>query len=172
MKYVIDACNLIFHDTKLYETLDGQGFQAARALLVGRLAAFAKLERLESILAVFDGSEKAAHRSREEREAGGRVTLVYADPRSEADRYIIDLVDSAQRPGELTVVTNDKFITREVTRARGRIVSCAEFLKRMKEAERRSRRDPFAGEDPRKYAGLSPHEVDEWMKLFDFKDDE
>ncbi|MBE7463303.1 MAG: NYN domain-containing protein [Planctomycetes bacterium] len=172
MKYVLDACNLIFHSDDLYRTLDGQGFQAARAQLVDLLEGFVRRERLDPIVAVFDGSEKGAHLAREQREAGGRVVLIYANPRDEADRVIVDLVECAQRPGQLTVVSDDKFVVREVKKARGHTLGCSAFLKRVRESARDAKRDPFQGEDPRKYAGLADHELKEWTDLFGFKDDE
>ncbi|MCY3022936.1 MAG: NYN domain-containing protein [Planctomycetota bacterium] len=167
MKYVIDACNLIFGERRLEETLEREGFQAAKALLVGMLSRFARAERLEEIVAVFDGSEKAAHRPRMQREALGTVVLIYADPRENADRCIIELVENARRPGEITVVSNDKFITREVRRAQGHQIGCRDFLRRMRMAIKRAA-DPLGGEDPRKFGtGLTAREIEEWTKWFE-----
>jgi len=165
MKYVLDACNLMFGDRRLEETLEQRGFQAARSMLVAMLTRFARAEKLEEVVAVFDGSEKAAHRPRVQREALGKVVLVYADPRADADRCIIEMVENAQRPGEITVVSNDKFITREVHRARGKHLSCREFLRRVRQAVRRAA-DPLGGEYPGKFSAgaLTPREVDEWLK--------
>ena len=171
MHYVIDACNLIFRDRKLEETLEQHGFAAARALLVSLLTRFAHAEGLKEITAVFDGSEKGAHRPRRQKEAAGKVLLIYADPRSDADRFIIDMVEDAKRPGEITVVSSDKNIIRHVQRAQGRHIGCRDFLRRIREATQRAA-DPLRGEDPRKFKGLSPREVDDWLKYFGFKDDE
>src|SRR5437763_4672 len=109
MRYVIDACNLIYAHPPLEETLERHGFQPARAMLVRLLSRFAHAENLDEIVAVFDGSEKGAHRPRRQNEAAGKVVLIYADPRTNADQYIIELVEEAKRPGEITVVSNDKF---------------------------------------------------------------
>ena len=171
MHYVIDACNLIFRDRKLEETLEQQGFQTARALLVSMLTRFAHAEGVNEITAVFDGSEKGAHRPRRHKEAAGKVTLIYADPRSDADRYIIEMVEDSKRPGEMTVVTSDKFIIRHVQRAQSHHIGCRDFLRRMRESTVRAR-DPLHGEDPRKFKGLTPTEIDDWMRYFGFKDDE
>lgn len=166
MRYVIDACNLIFKDRRLEETLDERGFAAARSLLVDMLGRFARVERLEEITAVFDGSEKAAHRPRVQREALGKVVLIYADPREEADQCIVDLVEGAKRPGEMTVVTSDKFLTLQIRRARARHLACRDFLRRMRQAVKRAA-DPLLGEDPRKYRGaLTSRELDEWTQWF------
>jgi predicted RNA-binding protein with PIN domain len=167
MRYLIDACNLIFRDHKLEETLDKRGFPAARDLLVQMLARYAEIEGIEQVVAVFDGSEKAAHRPRRQSEAAGRVLLVYADPRTDADRFIIDYVEDAKRPGEITVVTGDKFIIRCIQRGRAHHFGCRDFLRRIRGA---GRRDPSGGEHPGKFSGqLSPREVEEWMKFFGFK---
>ncbi|HYF52079.1 MAG TPA: NYN domain-containing protein [Planctomycetota bacterium] len=166
MRYVVDACNLIFRDRKLEDTLDEQGFPAARSLLVTMLARFAAAEDIQQIIAVFDGSEKAAHRPRKQSEAQGRVLLVYADPRTNADRFIIDLVEDSKRPGEITVVTGDKFIIRHIQRSRAHHLGCRDFLRKIRSA---GRRHPSSEEPQGKFTGqLSPREVDEWMRYFGF----
>jgi len=169
MRYVVDACNLIFRDRKLEDTLDEQGFPAARALLVSMLARYAALEDIQQIVAVFDGSEKAAHRPRRHSESEGRVLLVYADPRTDADRFIIEMVEEAKRPGEITVVTGDKFIIRNVQRAAAHHLSCRDFLRQMRGAGRKA----ASGDEPQgKFSGqLSPREVEEWMDYFGFEDE-
>jgi len=165
MKYVIDACNLMFMHSPLEDALDRDGFPAARALLVRMLTRFAYSENLDEVVAVFDGSEKAAHHPRRQREASGRVILIYADPRTDADNFIIELVEDAQRPGEITVVSNDKFIVRHAQRAGGHVLSCGGFLRKMKRSAEHAA-DPLDGEDPQKYNGLSQREVEEWAKIF------
>jgi predicted RNA-binding protein with PIN domain len=167
MKYVLDACNLIFHDRVLEETLDARGFPAVRTLFVSILSRFAHAERLDEIVAVFDGSEKAAHRPRNELSADGKIRMIYANPRDQADLEIIELVQGARQRGHITVVTNDKFILREVKSAGARTLGSGAFLKRIRRSVKRAQ-DPLRGEDPRKYHGISPREVDEWMKVFGF----
>jgi predicted RNA-binding protein with PIN domain len=170
MRYVLDACNLIFQDETLEETLEKRGFPAVRALLVSILTRFAHTEGLAEIVAVFDGSEKAAHRPREETCGAGKVRLIFASPREEADQAIIDLVEGTRQPGELTIVTNDKFIIRNVRGRGAHTLSCREFLRRVRRAAKRAA-DPLQGEDPRKYHGLSAREVEEWMKIFGFDEE-
>jgi predicted RNA-binding protein with PIN domain len=166
MRYVIDACNLIFRDRMLEETLERHGFLATRNMLAGMLARFARAERLEEIIAVFDGSEKGEHRPRIQREALSKVTFVYADPREEADKLIVEMVQSARQPGQITVVSSDKALVRQVQRARGHNLSCRTFLRHMREALKRAA-DPLGGEDPRKFSGpLTQREMDEWTKWF------
>lgn len=172
MKYVIDACNLIFRDRRLEETLENRGFVAAKEMLVMMLSRYAHAEGLDEIIAVFDGSEKGAHRPRRHREAAGKVVLIFADPRTDADRFIIEYVEDARRPGEITVVTSDKFIVRHVQKASGHHIGCRDFLRRMRVSIQNAA-DPLKGEDPRKFRGqLSAREIEEWMKFFGFKDGE
>jgi len=170
MKYIIDACNVMFCDRRLEETLDTHGFQAARVMLVSMLARFAVAEGLDEIVAVFDGSEKAAHRPRTQREAAGKIVLVYALSPENADRMIIEMVDGAARPGEITVVSSDKFIIRNVAGSGAHHVGARDFLRRMRRARLRAA-DPLRGEDPRKYAAgpMTDREVEEWMRYFGFK---
>ncbi len=173
MRYVIDACNLIFSNRKLEETLDQRGFQAARDLLVGMLSRFADVNGLEQVTAVFDGSEKGAHRPRMSREASGKVVLIYADPRASADRFIIEMVEDALKPGEIVVVSNDKFVTRSVQQARGKQMSCGAFMKQFQRAVKHAA-DPLKGENPRKYSDvpLTPREIEEWSEYFGFTEDD
>src|SRR6185295_8717794 len=96
MRYVIDACNLIYAHPPLEETLERHGFQPARAMLVRLLSSFAHAEKLDEVVAVFDGSEKGAHHPRQKREAAGKVLLIYANPRASADQHIIELVEDAK----------------------------------------------------------------------------
>lgn len=164
--YIIDACNLIFASHKLEETLEKQGFQPARTLLVSMLERFVRSEGLEQLTAVFDGSEKGAHRPRRQTEAYGKIVLLYANPRLDADRAIIELVEDAKSPGEFTVVTADKFIIKHVRGAGAHHMTSREFLRQMGRSARRAA-DPLSGEDPRKFADtLTPNEVDFWMDYF------
>lgn len=169
-RYIIDACNLIFASRKLEETLENQGFQAARAALVGLLEKFVRAEHLEQITVVFDGSEKGAHRPRRTTESYGRIVLIYANPRQDADRAIIELVEDAKRPGEFTVVTNDKFIIKHILGADAHHLTSRDFLRRVTRA-RKHASDPLRGEDPRKFAsGMTSNEIDFWMNYFGIKE--
>jgi predicted RNA-binding protein with PIN domain len=170
MRYVIDACNLIFASTPLEEALDRRGFPAARALVVGLLGRFARDHHVEQMVAVFDGSEKGAHRPRREVEELGKVVLIYSNPRSNADRAIIEMVENAERPGEITVVTDDKFIIRHILGPGAHHLSSRGFLRLAQRARRRAA-DPLQGEDPRKYAvTMTANEIDDWMAYFGLKD--
>ena len=171
MRYVIDACNLIFAHEPLEDTLDKHGFQSAREMLVAILGRFAHSERLDDLVAVFDGSEKGAHRPRQQREAAGKVLLIYASPRANADQAIIEMVEDAQRPGEITVVTGDKFIINCVRRAGAHTLSCRAFMRKTYASAQRAA-DPLDGEDPRKYTGLTEREIKEWAKIMGLRDDE
>ncbi|MBI3830673.1 MAG: NYN domain-containing protein [Planctomycetes bacterium] len=174
MLYVIDAFNLVHKNDALYQALDGRGFPAVKDALVRMLARFAELEGA-GVVAVFDGSEKGAHRPRRERGSGfigaSKVELIFAEPGLGADRTIIDLVSAAKRPGEITVVSDDKFVANESKRAGAHSLGCRAFLKKLNMGERRAA-DPLQGEDPRKYRGLTEREVGEWMDYFGFKDNE
>ena len=59
MRYVIDACNLIFRDRRLEETLENRGFPAAKELLVSMLSRFAHAEGLDEVIAVSRQARKA-----------------------------------------------------------------------------------------------------------------
>ena len=110
------------------------------------------------------------HRPRAEVCGQGHVRLIFANPRDQADQEIIDMVHGSRQPGSITVVTNDKFILREIKSAGGKSQGCGPFLKRIRRSVRRAN-DPLRGEDPRKYHGISAREVDEWMEIFGFQDE-
>ncbi len=168
MRYIVDACNLMFRDDALETALEKGGFPEARQMLVSMLSRFAHTEKLDAIVAVFDGSEKGSHLPRRQTEATGKVMLVYADPREDADRHIIALVEDSPRPAEMTVITNDKFIIRNVRRAGGKQLGCRQFLNRMKQSARYAA-DPHDGEEGRKWGGtLTEREIGEWMDYFGF----
>jgi len=175
MLFIIDAFNLIHAHDPLYELLDQRGFPPACDALVRMLASYALNEGIQSIVLVFDGSPKAGGGMRRERAGGfvgaSKIELVFADPVHKADRTILDLVEAAKRPGDITVVSDDKFVVRGVKSAQGRTLGCRAFLKSIHQSDRR-RQPPKHREDPRKYRGLTESEVKEWMDYFGFKEDE
>lgn len=173
MRYVVDAYNLIFKDDKLHDTFDARGFVAVKEMLVEIMSRFARSGGVDEVILVFDGSQKAAHRPRTEREASGRVVILYSDPRSEADHLIIQLIEDATQPGGYTVITSDKFIIRHVLRAQGKHQGCRDFLREMRRSMLKAA-DPLGGEDPRKFSNgaLTPREMEEWMEYFGFKEGE
>jgi predicted RNA-binding protein with PIN domain len=170
MRYIIDACNLIFQDETLSDLLEERGFPAVRAAVLRLLLRYAWQAGAEEVIAVFDGSEKAAHRSRSERSGDGKVLLLFADPRADADRAILELVRRAEAPGGFTVVTSDKSLGEGVRRAGARHLTCAQFLRGLRALERRAQ-DPLRGEDPRKFKGTPAREVEQWMRIFGIDED-
>jgi predicted RNA-binding protein with PIN domain len=168
-KYVIDACNLIFFDRTLFATYENHGFQQARMLLVSMLSRFASIEGLEQIIAVFDGSEKTAHHKHRHREAMGQVSLLFTSPRTDADHCIIEMIEDSKQPGQFTVVSNDKFIQRNVLKAGAHVMGCGNFLRTFRRRAEHAA-DPLRGEDPRKFHGISQREVEEWMRYFGFEE--
>jgi len=175
MLFVIDAFNLIYAHEPLLDTLDARGFPAVRDTLVRVLAAHMVHAERDRVVLVFDGSPKAGGGMRHERASGfvgaSKIELIFSDPDLKADRTILDLVEAAKRPGEITVVSDDKFVTRGVKSAQGRTLGCRAFLKLIHLSDRR-RQPSKHPEDPRKYRGLAASEIQEWMDYFGFKDDE
>ena len=171
MRYVVDAFNVIFKDRQLEEVLDRQGIPAVKEAFCRMLDQYARREGIKEIWAIFDGGEKGAHRPRRNAYPGGRVTAIFSDPYDKADRYIIDLINAAENPGGITVVSSDKFVIKNCKGHGAQHISSRDLLRSIRATER-SARDPLKGEDPRKYKGLPPSELDEWMEIFGFKDDE
>lgn len=169
--YILDAFNFIFQDEELEECLEERGFRPASDSLVARLIPWVRRERPQSVLLVFDGSEKGAHRPRAQRTAEERIVLFFTDPGITADRVMDEMLHRAPRPGSVIAISDDKFISRAARAAGVKCLSCKAFQRVISPAPQRAGPDR-AAEDPRKYTGLSPREVDEWMKFFGFEEED
>jgi predicted RNA-binding protein with PIN domain len=167
MRYVLDACNLIFQDRELDEMVDRRGFEATREALAQRLSRFAHAERVAEVIAVFDASGPHAGLPATQEHGAGRVRMVFARRGEKADEAIHEFIAAQRSRKEYVVVTNDKFVIRQTRGSGARHMSCGDFLRRLRAAGRRRGRDR---EDPRKFAGLAEHEVEKWMKVFGFDD--
>jgi hypothetical protein len=108
------------------------------------------------VLVVFDGPPPAGS---PERESLGRVSVLYAGPRS-ADDVIMARLGQAPRPREWVVVTGDRGLASRA-RARGATVrGVAEWQAKLEAAAR-------ARDDDRSPAGgMSPAEVQQWEAYF------
>ena len=98
MPYLIDGNNLL--GSWGGPAVPGDG----RIEVMRRVAAFCRAKGARAVL-VFDG---APFRSELGDQDLGRVSLRFAREGGDADSVIREIVDSAQRPGEIVVVTSDR----------------------------------------------------------------
>ena len=100
MPYIIDGNNLL--GSWGGPAVPGDG----RVEVLRRVAAFCR-DRGARVTLVFDGAPFRPELGGQEL---GRVSVRFAEPGSDADAVIRDLIDRAARPAELTVVSSDKAV--------------------------------------------------------------
>ena len=129
-----------------------------RLEVVRRVAAFCRAKGARAIL-VFDG---APFRPDLAEQSLGGVTMRFPGPGRDADSLIREIVDAADRPGELIVVTSDKPVY-SYARTRGaRALSAREWNELGREA--RSPRKPGRGEPKEKPERET--DIEGWLKRF------
>jgi predicted RNA-binding protein with PIN domain len=94
--------------------------------------------------------------------SGGGVKAVFASAGRGADRILRERIRSARNPSGLTVVTSDQEVI-AVAEARGtRVIRSEEFAVELSARPGRSEREDV---------NLSAKEVDEWLELFERRDE-
>lgn len=153
MPYVVDGNNLLGSWGGPVEGDD------RRMEVVRRVAEFCR-DRGARAIVVFDGR---AFRPGLGQQELGPVSLRFPEPGRDADSVIRQLVDRAERPTELLVVTSDKALY-SYARTRGASVLRAHEWNALAEdrASRRPRRGASeASEKPQREA-----DIDGWLKRF------
>ncbi len=149
MPYVIDGNNL------LGSWGGPSGGDDRRAEVVRRVAAFCRARGAKAIL-VFDG-----HPLRPDMEAQdlGPLRLRVPAPGQDADTVIREIVDTAERPADLVVVTSDKALYSYARTAGASVLRAHEW----NAIERRLPRagDGLAGEKPDR-----EDDVEGWLRRF------
>ena len=161
MPYLIDGNNLLGSWGGPAVTGDG------RALVVQRVAAFCRAKGARATI-VFDGAPFRPELGGQEL---GAVSVRFPPQGRDADSLIREIVDAAERPGELVVVTSDKPVY-SYARTRGaRAMSAREWnalgrseatLPRRAPSRRRSSR---AGGEPKEKPERET-DVEGWLKKF------
>jgi hypothetical protein len=114
----------------------------------------------ESVTVVFDGRPG----TRAGRTDGAGVDVRYSRSPRTADDLIVSMVRAAPR-NSVTVLTHDRELARRVRRAGGAVGDPSSFFR----LARPRRRGPAPREKPRAPRG---HELDEWERLFEEREDE
>ena len=156
MSFLIDGNNLNF------ALVDAEGSPVSRQRLCRMLAPL--LAAGEWVCVVFDGPSPQAALATE---IAGQVHVEYAAPQS-ADQILVRLIRDDTAPRRLTVVSTDHVIRQAARRRRCRSVTSEEFASFVHRLNRR--RLPAGTEEPdEKTRGLSPQQVDQWLKEFQVK---
>jgi len=129
MYYLIDGYNLIFSLIESKESL-----QALRQKIIHAIQKHFARRKVSGTL-VFDG----AHRRDEESGLSYRSPLViaYAPKGQSADEYIVERVQVAPHPKQITVVTNDRALARHAKSAGAKVQSNEEFLTWLKKRKKK-----------------------------------
>lgn len=134
MYYLIDGYNLIFSLAESKESLQILRQKVIRALQ----KQFAR--RKISGMLVFDG----AHRRDEESGLSYSSSLVvaYAPKGQSADEYIVEHIEVATNPKQITVVTNDRGLARHSKSAGAKVQLNDEFIAWLKKRKKKTAEEP------------------------------
>jgi predicted RNA-binding protein with PIN domain len=159
--YVIDGNNVLHQAPRVLE-----GPAIGRVALCARIARWAR-SRGEAVTIVFDGPEPRAGVAQQMRGAG--VAVVFGEARS-ADAVIEAMVEAAEQPASLVVVSSDKAIGHAARRRRARNVEAVAFLRDLAATERdapaTSKDTPPAPHPAEKPEGPDAGKIEDWLREF------
>lgn len=157
--YLIDGNNLIGQRGRGYENWFQDKPKARRQLLedLARLASVRKLR----LTVVFDGAPDIHF---PDGSSFRGIKLFYAQPGSDADTRIIELVERERNRKSLTVVTSDNALAARVRVCGVRVQRSGEFRQWLEEA----RSAPRQPNEPT----VAQQEMDEWMRYFGVAEDD
>lgn len=130
---IVDGYCLLYRDPEL-QPLIRDRMDLARHRLVEKVARICDA-LAERTTIVFDGQG----RERDEIASRGGLEILYSHGDETADTVIELMATSAKHPGQIRVVTSDLAEIHVVTAAGAEAMSCAEFIDRCTEQERRAR---------------------------------
>ncbi len=122
MRLLIDGYNLLFRVKEKSSTL-----RAARQELIDDLSALLSSRTFESSV-IFDSDDSLAEifPTRSEHPP---IEVIYSPHGKTADCYILELVEIAKRPAEITVVSSDRALTAQAKSMGAQIMTVEAFLK-------------------------------------------
>ncbi len=155
MHYLIDGYNLFFRLTKNYAEMNTQ----KRDLLFA-LSKELTAHRLQATL-VFDGREKAFSYALRKHLAD--LELIYTPAHQSADAYILEEVERAKAPSQLTVVSSDREVIGRAKQYGANILTIEAFLSLL--FDRRKKKKERNQEE--KEVRESPKEIERLRKIFE-----
>jgi hypothetical protein len=168
MALIIDGYNLLHATGILGRGIGPGGLERSRGALLNFLAESLDESQLDRTIVVFDAKLAPPGLPRVVRHRG--MTVRFAEPGSDADQVIEELIKADSAPRRLTVVSSDHRLHRAARRRRAKAVDSdqwyAEVLRR--------RIDGVRGKSP----GLKPSELPSdsevrfWLRQFGLEGDE
>lgn len=123
----------------------------------------------QSIVVVCDGSVKPGGLSSS---PFAEVSLIYSGRNRSADCVIVDMVNRSSTPRQVTVVTNDRTIQKDVRTRRARVMTTERFIENLASVAARSGGGAGTHSAAKPDGGdLSDDEVQRWMDAFGFEGD-
>jgi predicted RNA-binding protein with PIN domain len=150
MAYIVDGNNVMGQTPGWHRDKS-----SARRSLLAKAAEFAKAKATR-VTVVFDG---APERGAPEGSAFRGVKVLYAEPGSDADARIEQLVESSPNPRGLTVVTSDRHLAFLVRSRGASVVRSGEF---------RTQIEQIIGSQPKVEDGeqFEVGDVNSWLRYF------
>ncbi len=148
--FLVDGYNLIFSLIKSKESL-----QTLRQKVIHYLQRKFAAKKISGLI-VFDG----AHRKDEESglSYSSPLTIAYAPKGQSADEYIVEQIQLAKNPKQLTVITNDRGLTLHAKSAGAKVQTNAEFIDWLKKKKRQT--EPSVIKD-------TPQNIERLEKIFE-----
>ena len=169
MALIIDGYNVIFAMLHRLPRFDSEECERLRTDLLRRLEHY-RVIMDEAITVVFDGGPGGAHLARLQHFGG--LTVIFSDPKSDADREIKSLVSKSSGARDLHVVTDDNELARDVKRQGTKVYGTADLMRKMERAENRRGEEEAEAEPEYKFSGPASYEVDDWVRTFEALEDE
>jgi len=154
MPLLIDGHNLIGRGRLPGLRLDDPDDEAK---LVSRLRAY-RVRTRKRVTVVFDHGLPGGRSAL----SGGGVEVVFASGRRTADGILRERVRRARDPRGLTVVTSDNEVIAAVRAGGARVMRSEEFAAQLSA--------PSPADDGEKDVHLSAEEVEEWLEIFEHRD--
>jgi predicted RNA-binding protein with PIN domain len=151
---IIDGYNFILR-TQRVNRKNENALEIARAQLLAKLLSYKNLKNV-NISVVFDGQAefKNQHPSRPM-----GINVVFSSPPQNADRVIVNMIEAAQHPANLLIVSSDNFIRTSAGSAGCQILSSNEFSQKLNISPSQDYNEKYATK-------MSESDLAEWLDIF------
>lgn len=112
-------------------------------------------------IVVFDGAHQADEQSGLSYKSP--LVIAYSHQGQTADQYILEKLESAKKPSELTIVTNDKGLAMHARNYGAKSMTIPEFLAQLKKKHLQKKDES----DEKKPPANSERELNRFLKIFE-----
>ncbi len=155
MHYLIDGYNLLFYRGESKSSLQSQ-----RQTIVHSLQKEFGLLHLEGMV-IFDGSHRAGEQSGLSYKSP--LIIAYSHQGQTADQYILEKLECAKIPANITVVTNDKFLSSQARGYGAHSLTVQAFLSQLEKKHSNRKK----GAEEKSPVETSRRELDRLIKIFE-----